>query len=481
MRIAFVVSAYRTVLFHAVGQRLEQAGHEVYWLSPNRRWARWLVAHGHPAERVFDLTEHAPEWRDTTAPTTEDFAELRELETACGWNAYDVIQMCDLLKRHPTPYALRYLAVCARRLREFFGRHAIDFVSGELTWAFELVAGQVCEQMGVSFLRPFYLRIPEDRFVFFPGRYEKDALFFREPGEEDREYARRLLKGFREGQKFAYMSFASLIVVRPKWDRVKLLARHFWDLWGDPFDETSLRPLPLLGKHLAMVVRNWRNRRLRIFEPVTLPPARPFVFVTLHLEPEMTIDVMGNPLTNQVELVRAMARKLPVTHELWVKEHRVAMAKRSKQFYQELAAIPGVRLIDPFVSSLDVMRHADLVVAVTGTATYEAALFGVPSMTMAPTVFSPVLVTDHFNPFTDSLGDVLERVRGKPPRTDEELIEFLAWAHAQSWPGYASDAFWDPACMRDENLAKLSDAFCAAMSLGRPAPIPQETTPGLVI
>ena len=69
MRIAFIVSAYRTILFHAVGQRLERAGHEVYWLSPNKRWARWLGAHGHPAERVFDLTEHAPEWRDTTAPT----------------------------------------------------------------------------------------------------------------------------------------------------------------------------------------------------------------------------------------------------------------------------------------------------------------------------------------------------------------------------------------------------------------------------
>jgi hypothetical protein len=464
MRIAFIVSAYRTELFHAIGRRLEKAGHEVYWLSPNRRWVDWLVAHGLPRERAFDLTAHAREWRGSPAPTPEDLAELRQLERACGWNVYDVILMCDLLKRRPWPYAVRYLAVCARRLREFLTQQRIDCVSGEQTWAFELAAGQVCEALGVPFLRPFLARIPEDRFVFFPGRLEKDFLFFREPGEEDRAYARRLLDGFRSGRKFAYMSFDSIITVRPQWQRVKLVLRHLWDLWGDPFDETSLRPLPLLGKHLAMVLRNWRNRRLRIFEPVRLPPPRPFVFHTLHLQPEMTIDVLGNPFTNQVELIRAMARKLPVTHELWVKEHRVAMSKRPKAFYREVADIPGVRLIDPFVISLDVMRHADLVVAVTGTATCEAALLGVPSVTMGPTVFSPVLVSDHFNPFTDSLGDVLEGVRGRPPKTDEELIAFFAWVHAQSWPGYVSDSFWDPGCMRDENVDNIAQAFDAAMA-----------------
>jgi hypothetical protein len=478
MRIAFIVSAYRTILFHGVGQRLEKAGHEVYWLSPNRRWARWLAAHGHPPERTFDVTEFGREWRDAPVPTAEDVAELRQLEVASGCNAYDVIQMCDLLRHRPRDYAVRYLAVCARRLREFLSRHAIDFVSGELTWAFELVVGQVCDQLGIPFLRPFYLRIPEDRFVFFPGRCEKDALFFREPGEEDRDYARRLLKGFREGQKFAYMSFNSLIVPVTRWDRVRLILKHLWDVQWDPYDETTLRPLPLLGKHLAMVLRNWRNRRLRVFEPVKLPPQRPFVFVTLHLEPEMTINVMGNPFTNQVELVRAMARRLPVTHDLWVKEHRVALAKRPREVYTELAAIPGVRLIDPFVSSLTVMRHADLVVAVTGTATYEAALLGVPSMTMAPTVFGPVLVSDHFNPFTDSLGDVLDRVRGKPPRTDEELLEFLAWAHAQSWPGSDIDPLWNPASVGEENLERLTAAFCAALARGREVPVPQGAAHG---
>jgi hypothetical protein len=466
MRIAFIVSAYRTVLFHAVGRRLEEAGHEVFWLSPNRRWARWLVAQGVLADRVFDLTEHASEWRGTAALTPEDIAELRDLERACGWNVNDVILMCDLLKRRPRDYALRYLAVAARRVRGFLTRRAIDFVSGEQTWAFELVAGQVCDQLGVTFLRPFYLRIPEDRFVFFLGRTEEHVLTIRPANDEDRASGRRLLKEFREGRQFAYMSFDSLIAARPQWKRVKIILKHLLDLWHDPFDETSLHPIPLVGKHLAMILRDRRNRRLGVFEPATLPPRRPFIFLTLHLEPEMTIDVLGNPLNNQVELVRALARRLPVTHDLWVKEHRIALSKRRRQFYDELARIPGVRLVDPFARSLEVMRHAELVLAITGTATYEAALLGIPSATMAPTIFGPVLAAAHFNPFVDSLDELLEGVRGSPTKTDEALIEYLAWAHAQSWPGYVTDTFWDPDCMAADNVANVAEAFSVAMTLG---------------
>jgi hypothetical protein len=464
MRLAFILSAYRTIFFHAVSQRLEQAGHEIYWLSPNRRWARWLYDHGVAPERVFDLTVHGAEWRKTTAATDADRAELLGLERASGYTAHDIILMDDLLKRRRTSNALRYLAVCARRVRDFLRQRKVEAVSGELTWAFELLTGQVCRQLGLPFWRPMFVRIPEDRFAFFTSRYEKDPVLFRDPSQQDREQARQLLERFRQGPKFAYMGYTSLIILRGKWERLKLIFRHLKDLWGDPLDETSLRPFALVRKHLAMVLRNWRNRCLRCFERVVLPPPRPFVFYPLHLEPEMTIDVMGNPFCNQAELIRAMARTLPASHELWVKEHRIAMSKRPKSFYDEVRAIPGVRLVDPFASALGIMRHADLIVSITGTATYEAALMGRPALTMAPTVFSPVLYTDRFNPFTDSLGRILDEVAGRPVRSDEELIDFLAWLHAQSWPGVVGDALWDPGSMRPENLERVAEAFVAVMA-----------------
>jgi hypothetical protein len=468
MRLAFIPSAYRTIFAHALAGELEKAGHDIYWVSPNRRWANWLRKRDIRGERILDITDFGPEWRHNPEPTPQDIIELRGLEQTSGWSIYDLILMDDLLSRRPTPYAVRYLAVCARRVRDFMQKHGIQAVSGELTWAFELIVGQVCCSLGVPFLRPTPVRIPDSRFAFFSSHLEKDILRFRGPTDDERHHAREILLEYRRRlAPPAYMSM-NWSVLRLQWSRIRLLVKHVLDLAGDPFDETSLRPLPLIGKYLG---KGWRVRRNRWFGPfqkATLPPPRPFVLVTLHLEPEATINVMGSPFCNQIELVRAMVRTLPVTHDLWVKEHRVALPNRTPRFYWEVTAIPGVRLIDPFASSQAIIPYADLVLAVTGTACYEAALLGRASVTLAPTAFSPIVVSDHFNPFSDSLEELLDQTRGSPSRSVDELVEFLADLLAQSWPGSVGDALWEPTCMQPENVQQVTTAFCAALQMAVP-------------
>jgi hypothetical protein len=84
---------------------------------------------------------------------------------------------------------------------------------------------------------------------------------------------------------------------------------------------------------------------------------------------------------------------------------------------------------------------------------------------MAPTVFSPVLATDRFNPFTDSLTRLLRRVAGEGPSRDDQLVEFLADLYAQSWPGTVGDALWEPASLSPENLKNVTTAFDAVIAL----------------
>jgi hypothetical protein len=360
-------------------EHLERAGHEVYWVSPNRRWSRWLYGHGTAPERVLDITDHGPEWKRTGA-TAEDRAELAVLERANGWNIYDLIQMDELLRRRPTDYAVRYLAVCARQVGDFLRRYQIGMVFAEQTWAFELLTGQVCGDLGIPFLRPVSVRIPNERFAFFAHRRETDMVVFGTATDEHRRQARELLREYRSRPAPPAYATLNWSILRFNWGWTRNLIKHVADVAGDPFDETTLRPLGLVGKYLGKMIRVRRNRLLGPFREVKLPPGQPFVLFPLHLEPESTINVMGSPLCNQVELARALARTLPVTHELWVKEHRIALPNRSARDYRELASIPGVRLIDPFVSSLALIPHADLVVAVTGTACYEAALLGRPQL-----------------------------------------------------------------------------------------------------
>src|SRR5690348_15512541 len=128
MRIAFIPSAYRTLVAHELAIRLERAGHTVFWICPNRRWTRWLVDRGVPEAKVLDITRHADEWLHTGA-TDADRAELNQLERKSRWYIYDIITSDHLIARRSTDYAIRYLAVCARHIRKFIEDNAINMVS----------------------------------------------------------------------------------------------------------------------------------------------------------------------------------------------------------------------------------------------------------------------------------------------------------------------------------------------------------------
>jgi hypothetical protein len=459
MRIAFIPSAYRTIVARELALRFERAGHSVYWLCPNRRWTRWLTEHGVQPDHILDITQYAHEWRDDSADTTADRAELHALERKSGWNIHDLIASDHLLARRGTDYAVRYLAVCARHARRFLQSHGIELISGEMTWAFEQIVAHVAVELAVTFVRPMDVRIPNDRTGFFRDRKEQDMVELRATTDADREEARALLKAYREKPRQpAYMSI-NHSVLRANSERIKVLAKHVIDLAGDPYDETSRRPLGLLADHSTRVLRMLINGKLGPFEMPEEQPRRPFVLVTLHLQPEMTIDVMATPLCNQIATTEALARTLPVTHDLYVKEHIVALGQRPPSVYAALRAIPGVRLIDPRAHTFRLIQQAALTVAATGTSAYEASLLGRPGVTMGPTVFSPVVVSDHFNPFVDSVGETIERCAGKNPHSDEKIIEFLAWLIAQTVPGAGGDAFWQPYAMEPEYLERVAAGF----------------------
>lgn len=461
MRLAFIPSAYRTPFALELARRLEAHGHPVFWLCPNRRWTRWLLNHGVEAAKVLDITRYADEWVGPNADTDAARAYLSELERRSRRRIYDLIKSDHLLARRDTDYAIRYLATCARRVREFMDANGIELVSGELTWAFEQIIGEVCEYMGATFARPVDVRIPNDRMVFMRSPLETEIIELGgPPTSADYEQARALLKEYRERPRRPRTANINLTSLQFKTDRLKLLTRHLVELIGDSYDETSRRPLGLIADHSAQFARAQFMSRFGPFEKAPDKPARPFVLFALHMQPEVTIDVMGSPFCNQVETIQALARTLPLSHDLYVKEHYVALGRRAPGVYRGLRAIPGVKLIDPFAQTFELIKQAALVVTMTGTVGYEASLLRKPAVTMAPTVFSPLVITDHFNPYVDSLKDLLaELAAGKHQKSDEEIVAFLAWLLAQSLPGSVGDELWQPYTMAPEYIDQVARGF----------------------
>ena len=104
----------------------------------------------------------------------------------------------------------------------------------------------------------------------------------------------------------------------------------------------------------------------------------PYVFFPLHTEPEIALTIYGKSYQNQIEAIRNIARSIPVTWKVVVKDHARSVGLRSLQYYNKLLEIPNVLLVQPYHPIQDVMQNAKAIVTISGWAGFEAAIMKKP-------------------------------------------------------------------------------------------------------
>jgi hypothetical protein len=114
------------------------------------------------------------------------------------------------------------------------------------------------------------------------------------------------------------------------------------------------------------------------------------VYFPLQFEPERTILIPAPYYTNQLELIKNIARSLPIDYFLYVKEHPGQSLNnwRNIKYYKQILRMPNVRFIHPSISSLTLVQNSDLVITITGTAGLEALFFQKPSIVFGDSIYS---------------------------------------------------------------------------------------------
>lgn len=115
-----------------------------------------------------------------------------------------------------------------------------------------------------------------------------------------------------------------------------------------------------------------------------------FVFFPLHFEPERSILMVAPFYTNQLEVIKNIAKSLPVEYKLYVKEHPVQVLNgwRNISYYKQILEMPNVKLLHPSVSTNEILKNCSLVVTITGTLGLEAAFNNKPSIVLADVIYS---------------------------------------------------------------------------------------------
>ena len=117
------------------------------------------------------------------------------------------------------------------------------------------------------------------------------------------------------------------------------------------------------------------------YDALTTPPDynEPYVSVFLHYQPEATTCPGGDIFVDQRLCVDSLLRQLPENWKIYVKEHphqflkkRIGHTSRMRDFYDDLAKCPRVKLIPTEVNTFDLIKHSKAISTVTGTVGWEA-------------------------------------------------------------------------------------------------------------
>lgn len=228
--------------------------------------------------------------------------------------------------------------------------------------------------------------------------------------EDERRFAEEVLRGIRDSAERPKSYDAAISYVRElravKLDRLAAFplraARGVlrWQREGDedPYVPDPLRALP---ERIALRWRAFRDTRLAHWEaPVD---GETFAYFPLQMQPEATTAIMAPAYLDLVGLAECIARAIPVTWKLYVKEHPMMLGSRAAAYYDRLRRSPNVRLINPGASSHELIRRARIVFTVTGTAAWEGAVIGTPAITFAPTPFDGCRGVHRFTRSMDQL------------------------------------------------------------------------------
>ena len=140
---------------------------------------------------------------------------------------------------------------------------------------------------------------------------------------------------------------------------------------------------------LSGLRRKFRKRFIDKYFIHNFTNSEKFVFYPLQVEPERTVsfDVF---FSNQIEIIKNIAKSLPVEYKLYVKEHynMIFRAWRPISTYRELMNLPNVKLLHPSVSPSKVLDNCSLVITLSSTAGLDAAFHNKPSIVLSDVMYS---------------------------------------------------------------------------------------------
>lgn len=368
--------------------------------------------------------------------------------------------MGDRVVRHLAyEEALRYATLLAVRLRESFEQLRPSAVLGSFDSLHAGMALAVARCDGIPWFAMQFTPFPPGLSSFCTSSTPDTVVPVRRmPLDQVQALAEEVLTEFEQRRLVvpAYLSANNLLmVVRRLPKHVGTAAAALRRVLGGEFDRFTEYSVWKLSREYV------RKRKNLVRLPhdwfLGEPPARPYVFIGLHMQPESTVDVWAPFYADQAHVIETLARAVPPTHRILVKLHKSDADNYSRAYLDRLRRIPAVELVSPFANTRAFIDRAALVAAIQGTIGLEAGLVGKPVIMFGDSPFLDLPSIVRAREPTELQAQIRGLLTATPPSRAAIMEGLVAYLGRYS-PGCFFD--WE-VLPTEEQITELAAQFAA--------------------
>ena len=186
-------------------------------------------------------------------------------------------------------------------------------------------------------------------------------------------------------------------------------------------------PFYTLAYYYLNSIRRLRYTYFGLPYTTKIPPGCDFFYFPLHLRPESSVLTLGKGLDDEVAL-EYLIRKLPKEAYLVVKENPMMIGDRRKKFYRWVSRQASVILVDPLMSSYELIINSKGVIGISGTALLEAAILGKPTHAFGHPEFRDFMTSSGYDDLDKFFHLALSDDLCINSQLDNEIYKYIGWA-----------------------------------------------------
>jgi hypothetical protein len=413
------LAEYQTVFWAAIGQELKRQGYAVAYISFDDRSTEMLRSEG---LETFATADHELCPVDDAA-----FEAALQKYGMCDLNywfaheriTFGITDSAELRRKLLTGLALAERA-CAAAAATNRPALMVQELGGFLSVIASFFAARA---HGIDnwFIEPAFFR---GRLLFLKNTFSAqrtDGFEASQPvSDEVREYLKNTL--------------ASRAIVVPKKDshqyttafrkivNLKNLKRLLVKL-SDKYIYGKRQEFGYIGRyvhiHMAMLINS-----LRLSSSYTqLAQLERFVYYPLHVPADMALTLRSTQYLDQLALIAYIARTVPHSHKVVIKEHPAMIgALDASRILELLDCYDNVVMLPPSTNNFDVLAAADAVISVNSKSGAEAVLLGKPVLVLGDAFYRNSPLVQTVECLTD-LPPMLSETLRYPPEFSREAVE----------------------------------------------------------